>query len=47
MVAIVPGVCIGIVDGLKRYLVYELEWWMDWKGSRSMVEFVESLARVS
>jgi hypothetical protein len=31
----VPGVRIEIVDYLKRYLVYELGWWLDWKGSRS------------
>jgi hypothetical protein len=23
-----------VVDGLERYLVYGLGWWMDWKGAR-------------
>jgi hypothetical protein len=35
MVDMVPGVRIRIVDGLKRYLVYRLGWWLDWKGVRS------------
>jgi hypothetical protein len=29
---LVPGVWIGIVDSLARYLVYRLGWWLDWKG---------------
>jgi hypothetical protein len=31
----VPGVQIGNVDGLKRYLVYRFWLWMVWKGARS------------
>jgi hypothetical protein len=31
-----PGVQIGIVDYLKRYLMYGLGWWLDWKGAQSM-----------
>jgi hypothetical protein len=33
----VPGIRIGNVDGLKRYLVYGLGWWLDWKRPRSTV----------
>jgi hypothetical protein len=33
MVGMVPGVQIGIVDCLDRYLVYGLGWWLDWKGA--------------
>jgi hypothetical protein len=33
----VPSVRIGIVDCLERYLMYGLEWWLDWKGARSTV----------
>jgi hypothetical protein len=47
MVDMVPGVWIGIVDDLKRYLIYKLGWWTNWKGARSTVEFVESLAQIS
>jgi hypothetical protein len=47
MVDMVTDVRIGIVDGLKRYLVYGLGWWMDWKGAQSTVGFAESLARIS
>jgi hypothetical protein len=39
MVGMVPGVQIGIVDCLKRYLMYGLSWWLDRKGARS-VEWV-------
>jgi hypothetical protein len=31
---------IGIVDCLERYLVYELRWWLDWKGVQSTEEAV-------
>jgi hypothetical protein len=34
---LVPGVRNGIVDGLKRYLVYGMRLWMAWKGAQSMV----------
>jgi hypothetical protein len=44
MLGMVPGVRIGIVDGLERYLMYGLGWWTDWKGDQSTVGFVESLA---
>jgi hypothetical protein len=30
----VLGVRIGIVDCLERYLMYELGWWLDWKGAQ-------------
>jgi hypothetical protein len=33
MVGMVSSVRIGIVDGLERYLMYRLGWWMDWKGA--------------
>jgi hypothetical protein len=33
----VPGVRIGNVDGLKRYIVYRLGLWSIWKGSQSTV----------
>jgi hypothetical protein len=33
MVGMVPGVRIGIMDCLERYLMYELGWWFDWKGA--------------
>jgi hypothetical protein len=29
MVGMVPGVWIGIVDYLERYLMYGLGWWLD------------------
>jgi hypothetical protein len=35
MVGMVPGVRIEIVDCLERYLVYGLEWWLDWKAAWS------------
>jgi hypothetical protein len=31
----VPGVWIGNVDNLERYLVYRVGMWMVWKGARS------------
>jgi hypothetical protein len=34
---LVPNVCHGNVDGLKRYLVYGLGMWIVWKGARSTV----------
>jgi hypothetical protein len=34
MVGMVPGVWIGIVDCLERYLTYGLGWWLDWKGAQ-------------
>jgi hypothetical protein len=39
-----PVYRFGIVDGLERYLVYELGWWIDWKGVRSTVGYGECLA---
>jgi hypothetical protein len=33
MVSVVPNVQIVIVDGLERYLMYRLGWWLDWKGA--------------
>jgi hypothetical protein len=35
MAGMVPGVQIGIVDCLERYLMYILGWWLDWKGAWS------------
>jgi hypothetical protein len=35
MIGMVPGVRIGIVDCLERYLVYELGWRLDLKGAQS------------
>jgi hypothetical protein len=32
MVGMVPSVRNGIVNCLEMYLMYELEWWLDWKG---------------
>jgi hypothetical protein len=34
MFFMVPGVRIGTVDCLVRYLMYGLGWWLDWKGDR-------------
>jgi hypothetical protein len=39
-----PVYGFGIVDGLERYLVYGLGWWMDREGAWSMVQCVDSLA---
>jgi hypothetical protein len=33
----VPGVRIGNVDDMERYLVYGLGMWMVWKGAQSTV----------
>jgi hypothetical protein len=33
----VPGVRIGNVDDLERYLVYGTGMWMVWKGARSTI----------
>jgi hypothetical protein len=33
----VRGVRNGLVDGLERYLVYELGLWILWKGSQTMI----------
>jgi hypothetical protein len=35
MVGMVPSVRIEIVDCLERYIMYSLEWWLDWKGAQS------------
>jgi hypothetical protein len=47
MVGMVPGVQIGIMDCLERYLVYRLGWWLDGKGVWSTDWIVESLAQIS
>jgi hypothetical protein len=41
----VPGVRIGNVDGLERYLMYRLGWWLVWKGAQSTVWVVVSTQR--
>jgi hypothetical protein len=35
MAGMVPGVRIGILDCLERYIMYSLGWWLDWKGAWS------------
>jgi hypothetical protein len=42
----VPDIWIGNVDGLERYLVYEMGMWMVWKGTWSMVCVVVGTQRV-